>query len=370
VSVALLQGDARHLPLADASVQCCMTSPPYWGLRDYGISDQLGLEPLPDCLGWATGTSCGQCYVCHLVAVFREVHRVLRPDGTVWCVLGDTMAAGKTGRADHGVANPTVRLVGNTNGAHHVGYARPRPCPPGLKPKDLCGVPWRVAFALQQDGWWLRSAITLCKKNPMPESVTDRPTSATEMMFLLTKSPHYFYDQEAVREPAQDWGPRNRSAEKYNTEGFRPPGQHRHQGLTNGNCASRGRNLRNWWTVTSESYDAAHFATFGTRLITPCLLAGTSAKGCCPQCGTPWQRVLVSGPPTTTPTNCWQPGCACDAGPPIPCTVLDPCAGSGTTGVVAARHGRRAVLVDLNPHYLRLAQQRLTNVQIELLEAR
>jgi DNA modification methylase len=192
----LIRGDSRFLPLRDGCVDCVVTSPPYWGLRDYGHGDQIGLEATPD------------AYVGHLVQVFREVRRVLKDSGVVWCNLGDSYAAGKCGRDDN---SPTDRARFDTYG-HGGGIklqttgnnGRARPVPSGLKPKDLVGVPWRVAFALQADGWYLRSDVIWAKPNPMPESVTDRPTKAHEMLFLLTKSERYFYDAAAISERVSD----------------------------------------------------------------------------------------------------------------------------------------------------------------------
>src|SRR3990170_2611483 len=182
--MTLLQANALRIPLADESVHMVCTSPPYWGLRDYGIGAQLGLEATID------------EYVANMVAVFREVRRVLHPSGTLWLNLGDSYNA-QTGSGFPGTGQ--VKLVVESRNAK-------RPRPPGLKPKDLCGVPWRVAFALQADGWWLRSDCIWAKPNPMPESVTDRPTKAHEYVFLLTKAANYFYDQEAVREAATKLG--------------------------------------------------------------------------------------------------------------------------------------------------------------------
>lgn len=357
----------------------------------------LGLEPAPDCVGWATRQPCGQCYTCHLVEVMHGVWRVLRNDGTAWIVLGDSYAAGKMGRSDHGTANQTSRLVGNSRGAQHIGYAIPRPAPAGLKPKDLVGIPWRCALALQADGWYLRSAITLCKVNPMPESVLDRPTSATEMMFLLTKRSTYFYDNGAIREAhSRDWTGTNGP----NNSKILPliGGQEPHHGLLGATPNPAGRNKRNWWPVTSEPYAEAHFAVFGTKWIEPTILAGTSARGCCPACQAGWVRVvereidntgyqhgpggkkardqrgnnasekstLATVARYTSTTFGWQPGCDCslNPAPPIPCTVLDPFAGSGTTGMVALQHGRAFVGIELSQDYLALAQKRLANVQL------
>ena len=457
--LTLYHGDCRKVmeELAPGSVQCCITSPPYWGLRDFGLPPlvwggdggcdhawqetvsrwgggaqgttgqratrtstatgppvstapcqtcgawlgQLGLEPTPCCPAVLVGDpGCGQCYVCHLVEVMRAVRRGLRDDGTCWIVLGDSFASGKGSCFNPGGGAESLGKTRKDAGAHplHRGNTSTLKAN-GLKPKDLCGIPWRVALALQAQGWYLRSAITLCKVNPRPESTTDRPTSATEMMFLLTKKPTYFYDAEAIREPARDWGVKNRTNGKYRTAGLA-------NGLENGNAAARGRNKRNWWPVVSEGFPGAHYATFGTKWIEPAILAGTSARGCCPQCGAGWVRVTVSrggrdwhqdrmvlkgipgecngtggnkrGQSSTALndtkhvlTTGWQSGCTCQAGAPVPAVVLDPFAGSGTTGLVALQHGRAFVGIELSPEYLELARKRLANIQgsfISLLE--
>jgi DNA modification methylase len=246
----LLHGDCREVlvGLPADSVHCCVTSPPYWGLRDYGVAGQLGLEP-----------TVGE-YVEKLVAIFREVRRVLRADGTCWLNLGDSFAGGKIGRDDCGVGDLARRAAayGTGTGKHSelAGKARQRKPTDGLKPKDLVGVPWRVAFALQDDGWWLRSDIIWAKPNPMPESVTDRPTKAHEYLFLLAKSPRYFFDAEAVKEPL--------------TLGVSPPGNKRpyDSGRPDGmkmlgdraaeHLAQTGRNIRSVWTIATQPFSGAH----------------------------------------------------------------------------------------------------------------
>jgi DNA modification methylase len=370
----LCHGDARSLPLAEESVQCVVTSPPYWGLRDYGVADQLGLEPTPE------------LYVAHMVEVFREVRRVCRADATVWLNLGDSYAASRS----YQVTDSKHVNVGN-----HMGSA----VPAGLKPKDLVGIPWRVAFALQADGWWLRSDIVWAKPNPMPESITDRPTKAHEYLFLLTKSARYYYDAEAIKEPAlQPLGdavatgqhkardPRGNGASPLTTLGT--------------NQGASGRNRRSVWTIATEPYPEAHFATFPEKLVEPCILAGTSERGACPTCGAPWGRLterpegaptfkalaiaesgaLPDGPGThrnlggryqkwldenPTQTLGWSNACDCEVADPVPCKVLDPFSGSGTTVAVAERLGRVGVGVELKPDYVALARRR--TVQAGLL---
>ena len=369
----LIRSDARHLPLADESVQCCVTSPPYWGLRSYeGNPSMIGLEPT------------FEAHLENLVAVFREVRRVLRADGTCWLNYGDAYASnGLTGRADEG-------QVTFTGGASQGGPRVKKPAH-GLKPKDLMMMPARVALALQADGWWLRSEIIWHKPNPMPESCTDRPTSAHEKLFLLTKSPRYFYDAEAVRVPhAREWDAAT------NNKGVHEKTA-KYQAI--GHCDSptsfrkdsrdySGANLRNVWTIPTQGVSDAHFATFPERLVEPCILAGTSAEGACAKCGAPWARVqhvegrrgvdfishqsrlhhgrstAASSPNIKRETTGWKPTCECEA-PTVPCTVLDPFVGSGTVCRVATRLNRRAVGCDLG--YQEIAAKRATNVQRMLL---
>ena len=301
----LVAGDCRAvLPTLDAeSVNCIVTSPPYWGLRDYGHGDQIGLEKTPE------------AYVSELVAVFREVRRVLRADGTLWLNLGDSYAAGcMTGR--QGSNSSTGRNVGQAEGTRLPA----RRAPDGLKPKDLVGIPWRVAFALQADGWYLRSDIIWHKPNPMPESVTDRPTKAHEYVFLLTKSARYWYDLEAVREPVS---PFNEGAVSVAPHGEHVAEMgHRKQEIRR-YAEIKGANARTVWTIATQPYPEAHFATFPPALARRCILAG------CP----------VGG------------------------TVLDPFSGSGTTGAVCVEEGRDFVGIELNPAYVGLAEKRLRGAQ-------
>jgi len=284
------------------SVQCCVTSPPYFGLRDYGVDGQIGLEPTPD------------AFVARLVEVFREVRRVLRDDGTLWLNLGDSYATGT--KADRQQStNPGVGANSPEaqNGVARIGT------PAGCKTKDLIGIPWMVAFALRADGWYLRQDIIWNKPNPMPESVTDRCTKAHEYIFLLSKSPRYHYDADAISEPASCAGhvldytgdQKNNDADP-DIERTKPRGRVI--------VVKDTRNKRTVWTVPSEPYAGAHFATFPTKLIEPCILAGCPAGG----------------------------------------VVLDPFMGSGTTGFVAIRHGRSFVGCELNPAYVDLAKARIS----------
>jgi DNA modification methylase len=337
----LLIGDCRDMlkTIPDKSIHCCVTSPPYWGLRDYKVSDQIGQEKTPE------------MFVENMLSVFREVKRVLRDDGTLWLNLGDT----------------TVN-------------------------KQLQGIPWRVAFALQADGWFLRQDIIWAKPSPMPESVTDRCTKAHEYIFLMTKSARYFYDAEAVKEEAETGGERGL--------GFYPRralAMGREASENEANNPSEGirplfRNKRSVWTISGKPYKGAHFATFPPDLIEPCILAGTSAEGCCKICGAPWERVVdgkmytpesaVEGQrrvddsrndktrklngkspewkssAASKKTVGWQPTCQCNTTEKSRCVVLDPFNGSGTTGEVARMNGCDYIGCELNPEYAKLSRDR------------
>lgn len=289
---------------ADESVQCCVTSPPYWGLRDYGVEGQLGLEKTPE------------EYVAKMVEVFREVRRCLKDDGTLWLNLGDSYAGSGKGRNGDGHHSQGTQWKQATNRGAVSGVIRNNQETPELKAKDLVGIPWRVAFALQADGWYLRSDIIWAKPNPMPESVTDRPTKSHEYLFLLSKQERYYYDADAIAEPCNypegSWG-RSKCYDDDDTgklKSFYGNGSQWKGGET--------RNKRTVWTVATSPYAEAHFATFPPKLIEPCILAG------CPSGG----------------------------------LVLDPFAGSGTTIQVAQQLGRQGVGIELNPAYITLAETR------------
>ena len=557
----IYNGDALEVlkSLPDESVHCCVTSPPYWGLRDYGIEGQLGLEKTPE------------EYIENMVQIFREVRRVLRNDGTLFLNLGDSYFGSKQGRNADGSVNdkmtdkqksnagslfplnvqhevscgtsgkepedyqdrgclcenlcgvcrevyrnhkfhnngllvsmliaslslPTLENTVFENGhsptldfsrlENHIliaiqdfgnfvclegeqldafrktmpdefsqqlldlcwqrgssfscllcgrslipdaqvsGYMlgetleksyytrgsvsfseEPASCNQNinkacdycisykpqstinnkngqsLKPKDLCGIPWRVALALQSDGWYLRSDIIWNKPNPMPESVTDRPTKSHEYLFLLTKSAKYFYDNEAIKEPAQDWGVRDRTnwSARINAKKY---GQKPNTGGGNENYAESGRNKRSVWTIPTKPFSGAHFAVFPPALIEPCILAGTSEKGCCAKCGSQWERIIerydtgktqkmadgwdtgngghgtihrngrekgeTGKPIIGSKTIGWQPTCKCDS-EIIPCTTLDPFFGSGTAGEVSYNLDRKFIGIELSKIYL------------------
>jgi DNA modification methylase len=281
------------------SVNTCVTSPPYFGLRDYGCDGQIGLESTVD------------EYVAKMVEVFSEVRRVLRDDGTLWLNLGDSYASNPAS------GGPGKQWEGsNQRTPMDRTYTRPT----GLKPKDLIGIPWRVAFALQADGWWLRQDIIWHKPNPMPESVTDRCTKAHEYLFLLSKSARYYYDADAIAEaskyPHDDRKSRSAEGHKRLVGG-------RVSGIQEGSATYPTRNKRSVWTVTTKTYKGAHFATFPPDLIEPCILAG------CPDGG----------------------------------TVLDPFLGSGTTIMVAEKNGRIGVGIELNEEYIKIAENRVADSQ-------
>lgn len=339
----------RKVP--DKSIHCCVTSPPYWGLRDYGTAkwgggdpecdhkppDEAGLTEKPTAgqrthAGRFSGPLCWKCgatridsqlglektpelYVESMVAVFREVRRVLRDDGTLWLNLGDSYAAQSKGSG--GTKKGTIADGGGqSTNAGSFYSARFDLKAALLKPKDLVGIPWRVAFALQSDGWYLRQDLIWAKPNPMPESVRDRCTKAHEYIFLLAKSERYYYDHEAIKEPAAYANSRE-SAKKgsFNAKGEPLPGQLPFRAITD------TRNKRSVWWITPKPFKGAHFATFPPDLIEPCILAG------CPEGG----------------------------------VVLDPFFGAGTAGLVAVRQNKKFVGIDLNPDYCEMAKKRIEN---------
>jgi DNA modification methylase len=338
----LIHGDARSLPLADLSVDCVVTSPPYWGLRDYGTATWVGgdaacVHRIPatgstqnkgnnNREGTPFGARCGICgaqridaqigleptpaaYVASLVTVFTEVWRVLKDEGTVWLNLGDSYAASQSA-GDKVFGNAAF----NVNRPSRAATKTPARVMGDLKPKDLIGIPWRVAFALQDQGWYLRSDIIWAKPNPMPESVTDRPTKAHEYLFLLTKAERYYYDADAIREAAE-YGFREWTQNNFRSVGDATKAPEHFRSTTKGGDGGT-RNRRTVWTIPTMPYAGAHFATMPEALVEPCILAG------CPLGG----------------------------------VVLDPFLGSGTVGAVAERLGRRWVGTDLAYHDLAQAR--------------
>lgn len=424
MTTRILVGDVceRLAELPDGSVQCVVTSPPYYGLRDYGVEGQLGLE------------STLAEHIDTMVAVFREVRRVLRDDGTLWLNIGDSYAGGGNGGGGS-FAKDGIRTALLGTDKNDRAWWRTGPKPTAFKPKSLMMVPARLAIALQDDGWYLRSDIVWAKPNPMPESVIDRPTSAHEHIFLLTKNRRYFYDADAIREQmaasslerlSQDIGnqagsiranggtksngamkavgsltgnPRSNPDRRPSrgVEGAKQRGAARpHEGLnakwdlmTVAEQRAGGANARNVWTIATMPYKEAHFATFPPEIPRRCILAGTSAAGACPACGAPLRRstdVTYENPGNRTTngprseerkhlpggtagyavrlekrvaTLGWLPSCDCDAGDPVPCVVLDPFLGSGTTLLVADQLGRDGIGIELNPVYAELADKRI-----------
>lgn len=309
INADVMDGLAR---LADESVHCVVTSPPYWGLRDYGVEGQIGLEPTPE------------AFVAKMVEVFREVRRVLRDDGTLWLNLGDSYCnTDKWGGGGPGTNGKQTVAPDGTVPSWAV--RRKRDHIEGIKPKDLVGIPWMVAFALRADGWWLRQEIIWHKPNPMPESVQDRCTKAHEHIFLLTKSERYWYDAGAIKEAAapetaqryasgyEDWGKAQFLGSPIDKRG---PKQ-----LTPEMLVGKGeaRNKRSVWTIATQPFPEAHFATFPEELPETCIKAGCPAGG----------------------------------------TVLDPFGGAGTTGLVADKLGRDAILIEINAEYCAIAERRI-----------
>jgi len=297
----ILIGDVRERlkELPDQSVNCCVTSPPYWGLRDYGNDGQIGLEQDPD------------DFIAELVAVFREVKRVLRDDGTLWVNMGDSYAGSGKGRNPDGTVHVSLLIAKQGSSAGTImGDVFSAVVPKGTKPKDLVGIPWMLAFALRADGWYLRQDIIWHKPNPMPESVRDRCTKAHEYIFLLSKSRQYYFDSTAMQEPAKFAGD-NRGSRSDARRGTK---MNSISGVT-----GEFRNKRSVWSVTSKPFKGAHFATFPPALIEPCILAGSPRGG----------------------------------------VVLDPFFGAGTTGLVAQRHGRKWIGCELNPEYAAIATARI-----------
>jgi len=323
MNTAILVGDCvkmmKYLP--DGRVNCCVTSPPYFGLRDYGVDGQIGLEETPE------------QYISKLVEVFREVRRVLRDDGTLWVNIGDSYASLPRGGRKESPGVGATQAIGPIHRAVKWGSGGGTnfhwELPGGIKQKDLIGIPWMLAFALRADGWYLRQDIIWHKPNPMPESVRDRCTKAHEYIFLLSKSPKYYFDAEAIKEPATG-RPSGNKGKSWGTNETRVRADGAGKVETTRGIPYAGaetRNRRSVWTVSTKPFKGAHFATFPPDLIEPCVLAG------CPEGG----------------------------------LVLDPFGGSGTTGMVANQHGRNAILTELNPEYAEIATSRIASVGGEVV---
>ncbi len=426
-------GDAlkalKELP--SESVQCIVTSPPYWGLRDYGTGLWMGgeadckhqqsheiVERASDCHCASVCKKCGakkfdhqvgieetpEEYIAKLTAVFREARRVLRSDGTLWLNLGDTYAGGGRGGNPPG---SSFQKQATNKGC----LCKSTPMPANLKHKDMVGIPWRVAFALQADGWYLRQDIIWAKGvsgalrigSVMPESVTDRFTKAHEYVFLLAKSQRYFFDSDAVKEPFSDERMGNsRGGGQYSVNSGRRDAGSLRTGVYNADKTKTKANRRSVWHTSPQPFKGAHFATYPVALVEPCILAGTSEKGCCLKCGKPWERVVKRGNPDIAhrricggdvngcysgaatkdyasskaqdpsatkarilagmvekTTISWRPACDCGIEQTAPCVVLDPFAGSGTNGEAALSLGRDFIGIELNPDYLRFIKRRV-----------
>lgn len=407
---AILRGHVldRLNELGDETIQCCVTSPPYYGLRDYKLSPSpwpaVTFSPMAGlptmtipageaCLGlefdpWA--------FVGHIVEVFRGVRRVLRDDGVLWVNFGDSYAANRSYQV------PSTKGGPKHSDAQGVG-GHGQAIPSGLKPKDLLGMPWRIAFALQADGWFLRSDVIWAKPNPMPASVKDRPTTAHEYIFLLSKSARYTYDAEAIKTDAKDSREsRQRRAKTESSKKQDATGNPMYTGFNDRyNGAPVGKaNRRSVWTITPASRKEAHFATFPDEIPRLCIAAGAPEGGACPECGKPLAREIIAGDPlrewqqacgadsdgtytgqsqkgheaagvqdasavkarilkgmVEKTTVGWKPVCSCPVIPPRPCAVLDPFAGRGTTIEQAVLMGRWGVGVELNPGYADMAER-------------
>ena len=381
-------GDAKELfkRLPSNSIHCCVTSPPYFGLRTYMPGDhpdrdkEIGIEDNPD------------DYISSLVEVFSEMRRVLRKDGTAWINIGDTLFSSIKGS---GGTNPKTspRHAGRLGDTQHF---KPRKIHGGsakIKPGDFIGIPFMLAFALREDGWYLRSPTVWSKRDHhQPESVTSRPTKAYEFVFMLTKTMKYYYDEEAIREKPKPWNAGKLSAPKHGPK-------KKTDGASDQNVKQydkvKGARKCDVWEIGVESYSGSHVAVYPKSLPSTCIQLGSSERGCCPDCGKPWVRITekrkvsygsakgkmagadrsVVGSPRSGREDCsfnettcigWQPSCKCEAGDPVPCIVLDPFMGSGCTGEAAVDLGRSWLGFDLDERNGRLISKR--TAQMSLLE--
>ena len=370
-------GDAYEVlkKMSDESIDMCVTSPPYWGLRDYGEEEQLGLEDTPE------------KYVERLVKIFHEVKRVLKPTGTLWLNIGDTYSGGGGSK---GIPDDWDSISTN----NREKYSSNKPSTNMRVPdKNLVGIPWRVAFALQEDGWYLRNDIIWNKPNPMPESVTDRCTTSHEHIFLLSKNKQYYYDHEAIKEPSKFADSDERADEgriqydEKKRKGKKGNGQESFVSIS-----SSGRNKRDVWEITTKPFPGAHFAVFPPELPKTCIKAGCPPK-VCSECGKPYERdveherirrdELPEDDPRYRPNKYegeyadingkgdagysknkfkgWKPTCDCDTEETEPGIVLDPFIGAGTTGMVAKNLNRKWVGIDISEEYREMALKRIKN---------
>lgn len=395
MTIQLLQGDCRTIlpTLPEKSVQVCVTSPPYFGLRRYDVEgNQIGAEQTP------------AEYVAALVEAFLELRRILRDDGTLWLNLGDSYSGSWGNYAPGGIKNQQRPQTEEGKRWERRAYGDTTTLPatarvPGLAEKNLIGIPWRVAFALQDSGWILRADCIWSKPNCMPESVTDRPTRSHEYLFLFAKSPRYYYDADAIREPHGTPRKSGPNALRGQVE-IRPRGNG--QSIDEQSYHPLGRNKRSVWAVATMPYAGAHIATFPEQLIEPCVLAGSSPRAC-EVCGAPWERVTEKTPALAEDgktclkcgknhgkpkiqteytehragkmgveryvcndyqTSGWRPTCRHKNEGTARCTVLDPFVGSGTTCRVAERFGRNSIGIDLG--YLDLQERRTDGIQVEM----
>lgn len=423
----IYQGNANIVldTFPDAIADVCITSPPYWGLRDYGTGTWVGGDEncehiMPRNInrhregdksslkkgdtGNNVWTTCGKCgatkkdeqiglentpeeYIDKLACIFDKVKRVLKSTGTLWVNIGDSYwgsgnASGHT--EDTKNLGASTASYGATKGHSQKKHSL-------YKPKDLVGIPWMLAFELRKRGWYLRSDIIWNKPNPMPESVTDRPTKAHEYIFLLSKSAKYYYDYHAIKEPIAESTIKDKRLHKENYQAERifrgfPGSVSKGNGLIVPVDDVYNRNKRSVWTITTKPYSEAHFATFPEDLIEPCILAGSSEHGCCSNCGNPYERIVEKkfvkhenwfgdkqkvrnsrGSAGNSYNECvgvetkgWQPTCQCNASV-VPSTVLDIFSGSGTTVTLARKKNRNGIGIELNPNYIKLSDKRMFN---------
>jgi DNA modification methylase len=421
MKISFAQGDVMRVPLADKSVHCIITSPPYWALRNYDTDEyaelEMGKEPLHDCNGAFTGDSCGECFVCHVRQYAREFWRVLRDDGTFWLNLGDSYASGKGSCKNPGGGKSSLQghAAKKRAGAYRLNRGNKSDLNKmGLKPKDLCGVPWRTALALQADGWTLRAAPPWIKPNPMPESTKDRPNTAHEYWFMLTKGKKCYSDMEVVKQESTDKlkGKDNPYEAAHREREMRPNKAGRHWRTNDFIRVALESKIRNIKKILNGSglllddngmpemlhfnttgYSGAHFASFNPDMIEPIVQFSTSEHGVCPRCGAPWVRVVKKGyrapvdeekiaemeakgvprqkanlygsdrkgehyAEDPDKTVGWEPSCMCEAPAPVPAIVLDPFAGTGVTCMVASKLGRIGIGLELSAKYANLARQR------------